>query len=407
MTTLTLKRYSLLLALVPVLALACIALLNYTIDPYRIFASEPSATYKNYAALHPNLRLHKAYQVNLQKPDTIILGTSKAIQGIPLDHSYFDGKSVYNLAAPLASMREIYHLLMHAQANKPLKDVVLVLDFLSFNVLARADGPAAGYVEARLKNLDNSQQYWQDYLAATVSADALKASIKVLTPSTSSSHRVLNGLGGRNNDEIASRLNDGGHRTNSQKIESFFVNSVLLAAPHRRFAMADQHDNSLVWFEKFVEAAMQYNIQATIVIGPSHTRYWELLNQGGLWAEFEQWKQQLATINAKSASKLSKEPVALWDFTLPNEITSEAFPAAGDSDTEMNYYYESVHFNQHTGGLLLDKISGQSVSDLPVNFGVILTPDALPGINLQLRSGLERFRLNSPETIDELLKALP
>lgn len=407
MKAVNLKRYPHLLALLPVGFLLCAAVFNYVVDPYRMFSSDHATLYSNYPALHPNLRLHKAYQVNLQKPDTIVLGTSKAIQGIPLDHAYFDGKSMYNLAAPLASMREIYQLFMHAQSNRPLEDVVFVMDFLSFNVKARVDGPAAGYVEARLKTPLNKNIYWPDYLAATVSADALKSSFNVIIPTSDPSHRVLNGRGGREHDEITSRLSDGGHRSNSQKIESFFVDSVLLAAPHRQFALANNQDNSLVWFEKLVTESLQSNIRTTLLVSPSHMRYWALLYQAGLWPQYEQWKKQLVVINEKVAEKLNKSPLPLWDFSLPNDITTERFPIAGDSDTRMKYYYEAVHFNQHTGAMLLDRISGQASAALPENFGVPLNKVSLPAILEASHTGVQAFRSQFPNTVEELLKALP
>lgn len=402
-----LKNYSIWLAAIPIVALIIVATLNYFVDPYRIFSSNKDALYSNYPALHPNLRLHKTYQVNLQKPDTIILGTSKAIQGVPLDHAQLKDKAVYNLAAPLASMREIYHLLLHAQANNPLQEVIFVVDFLSFNVLARTDGPAAGYVESRLKNPDDGSRYWPDYLAATVSADALNASVSVLRPDENPSHRVLNGVGGREDDEIASRLSDGGHRTNSQKIESFFVDSVLLAAPYRRFSTFDEQDDSLLWFERFVEEVQRLDIKTNIVIGPSHTRYWELLYQGGLWQQYEQWKIAMVDINQKIAQQNGKPELPLWDFSLPNSITSELFPAAGDSATKMQFYYEAVHFNQHTGGLMLDRVYDQTKNDLPANFGILLNKASVFQINSELAAGLNVFREQNAETVKELLLALP
>lgn len=402
-----LKNYSLFLCVIPVLVLIGIAVLNYFVDPYRLFSSDKNALYSEYPALHANLRLHKTYQVNRQKPDTIILGTSKAIQGVPLEHPYLADKAFYNLSAPLASMREIYQLLLHAQSNQPLKEVLFFVDFLSFNVLARADGPAAGFVESRLKQSDNSAPYWPDYLAATVSADALSASFAVLQPDAAPSHRVLNGLGGRENGEIASRLSDGGHRSNSQKIERFFVDSVLLAAPYREFATADEKDDSLLWFERFVDTAQQLNIKATLIVAPSHTRYWELLNQGGLWPQYEQWKTAMVSINRKVAQLHSKPELSFWDFTLPNAITNEVFPVAGDSDTQMQFYYEAIHFNQRTGGLILDRISGDAKADLPENFGVPLNIESLPGINAEVRRGLQQFRERHPQSVEELLLALP
>lgn len=330
-------------------------------------------------------------------------------------------------------------ILANVRENLSVGLSIFIIDFLSFNVLARADGPAAGYVEGRLKTLEDSSRYWPDYLAATVSADALTASMSVLRTSENPTHRVLNGRGGREDKEIDSRLSDGGHRTNSQKIERFFVDSVLLAAPHRRFAVSSEHDDSLLWFERLVDEVQRLGIKTTLVIGPSHTCYWELLHQGGLWSQYEQWKTALVSINQKIALAQKKPELPFWDFSLPNAITSEVFPQAEDSDTKMQYYYEAVHFNQRAGGLMLDRISGQfrnepsseisgallseSLGDessdltsalpdnaatvLPANFGVVLNENSLTRINAELSSGLKKFRTQYPETVQELLLSLP
>jgi len=152
---------------------------------------------------------------------------------------------------------------------------------------------------------------------------------------------------------------------------------------------------------------MKRNVRTTVLIGPSHTRYWELLHQAGLLPQYEQWKEKLVAINQKVATDLNKEPLVLWDFSLPNEITNERFPAAGDSATRMKYYYEAVHFNQHTGALMLDKMGGQPDKDLPENFGVQIHTASLPHIHSQLRMGLQQYRAGSPESVKELLTALP
>lgn len=403
------KKYPIVLIATPIIGLLSALMINFLTDPYQIFTSEKNAIYSQKPALHPNLRMHKAYQVKLQKPDTLIMGTSKAIQGFPLFHPSFYKKNLYNLAAPLSSMKENYHLLQHAQANKPIKEVILAIDFLSFNSLARSDGPAAGFVEARLDKPNKARSnYKQDYIAALGSWDALNESINSLVPSENSTHRILNGIGGREDNEITTRLSDGGHRSNSLSIEGFFINAVYLSAPYRKFEFENGLDNSFDWYEKYLDTVYSNNINAKLLIGPSHARLWELIHTAGLWPKFEHWKKRLVAINERLSKKHHKTAIELWDFTAVNRITAENFPKAGDVATRMKYYYESVHFSQRTGRLVLDKINAyQPLEDLPTNFGLRLTGESIDSTLLELRDGQREYRLKNPELIDELRGVIP
>lgn len=113
------------------------------------------------------------------------------------------------------------------------------------------------------------------------------------------------------------------------------------------------------------------------------------------------------SINELVGRNNGKPALPLWDFSIANDITNEVFPAAGDVETKMKYYYESIHFNQHTGSLVLDRIEGQVNEETPDDFGVPLTSKTLTNINTQLREGLELFRSQSPGIVEELNKALP
>ena len=277
------RRYALVSVILPVCLLALIVLFNRWADPYQIFSADRDGLYTDKPALYANIRLHKAYQVRLQSPDALILGSSKAIQGVPAEHPYFVGTRVYNLAAPLASMQELTLLLRHAQAVHPVKKLVLALDFLSFNTLARNDGPAAGFVPERLLGNTRSQALnWPDYLSSLGSSDALLASIGVQQLRTggnsnsndlqNDTHRIITGLGGRTDSEIRSRLTDGGHRSNTLKIEEFFTNTVYLPAPLREFRFTDVDAGSLYWYEQFIRELHEHDIQASLAISPSHAR---------------------------------------------------------------------------------------------------------------------------------------
>ncbi len=378
------RRYALLSVILPVLVLLAVALSNRVTDPYQIFSAHRDAIYNDKPALHPNIRMHKANQVKLQAPDTLILGTSKAIQGIPVDHAYFAGRRVYNLAVPLASMKELTLLLRHAQAVHPITDVVLSLDFLSFNSLARSDGPASGFVPDRLLGNERSQQhYWLDCQSALISADAIQASLAVnstrraikralatgaatnytkdapgrLGPVPAiGTHRILTGLGARTDAEVRSRLSDGGHRSNTLKIEEFFTSAVYLPAPLRQFQFATADEDSLYWYEQFIRTLHENNIRASLAISPSHARLDELIDAAGLWSQWETWKRSMLSINLELADEYAQTPYALFDFSIPGSITTEPFPETGNAEYRMKYFFESIQFNQHTDTLMLDRL---------------------------------------------------
>lgn len=405
------RQYALSVVIAPLLCLGAITVFNYHVDPYQIFSADRAAIYRNKPALHANMRMHKAYQVTIQKPDSLILGTSKAIQGIPTQHTFFNAKRVYNIAVPLASMKELSYLLRHAQANQRLQSVVLALDFLSFNTRARTDGPAAGFQPARLDGHSKSTRYhWLDYLSALTSSDALAASFESIKASRSESknrneHRVLTGLGGRQDTEIRSRLTDGGHRSNTVKIEEFFTNAVFLPAPHREFSFSTPSEDSFYWYEQFLRTVYQQNISAELLISPSHARLNELIYQAGLWPQFEQWKRRLLAINQIVAAQFGKDAIILWDFSMPGPITTEPFPDAGDTQTQMKYYYEAIHFNQHTGSLILDRLSSKrsDFTDKSVEpFGIKLEADNLEKILLTTSLRQADFRKRFPEYVSEL-----
>ncbi len=414
------QRYALAIVIAPLVALTTIAIANRVIDPYQIFSANRQAVFINKPALHANMRLHKAFQTRLQQPDMLILGSSKAIQGLPTQHALFGDGRVYNLAMPLASMQELTYLLRHANNITPTTQVVLALDFLSFNAMARRDGPAAGFVPARLAGHDTSRALpVTDYLAATISLDALLASkdawkvrgTQTTTENveTSPPYRVMTGLGGRLDAEVRSRLSDGGHRSNTLKIEEFFTNAVYLPAPHREFSFTSSERDSLYWFEQFLRTLHQNKVQSSLLISPSHARLNELIDAAGLWPLYEQWKQRMLALTTQVAKEFGQEPYALWDFSAPSDITTEPFPESGDSDYQMHYYYESIHFNQRTGALVLDRVlqgdnSSTSAEALTPVFGQVLTTENVDAVLMQNRKLQKSFSEQFPEYREELNK---
>ncbi len=193
----------------------------------------------------------------------------------------------------------------------------------------------------------------------------------------------------------------GGHRSNTLKIEEFFTSAVYLPAPLRQFQFATAEEDSLYWYEQFIRTLHENNIRASLAISPSHARLNELIDAAGLWLQWETWKRRMLSINLKLANEYGQAPFSLFDFSIPSSITTEPFPEAGDAEYRMKYYFESIHFNQHTGALMLDRLMSRTTTESQ-NFGKRLTADNLETTLLEIRDKQRRFRLQHPDYRAEL-----
>ena len=103
------------------------------IDPYG-FYKQPRIfnINKDKPAFEKNIRMTKAFAIKDQKPDGIILGSSKAEFGFDPKHKYLNNKNFYNLALPGPNIYELYRYLQHAHNIKKQKKVLLFL-FYMFN----------------------------------------------------------------------------------------------------------------------------------------------------------------------------------------------------------------------------------------------------------------------------------
>lgn len=400
------KLYLPSIVLLPLLVMSAIGAVNYWLDPYQIHSALQHEEYSAKPAIYKNMRMHKAYQIVKVKPEVLILGTSKAIQGYPLHHPFFEHGNTYNAGLTLASSEEMYHYFEHARAQGNLKKVLVALDFISFNVLTRSKGLAAGFDSGRLHTPGTRQSiYLDDYASSLFSVKAMAASMAVLNAGDQSDHEVLGWGGGRTDADIRQKLEDGGHRSNTERIEEFMLRNVLAPKPLQQFSFETAEKDAFKGYRKILEISHQENIETILVINPSHARHWELIRRTGLWSKLEQWKMQLVEINDSVARQAGNKSFPLWDFTAANKITTENFPPIEQALLPMRYYYEAVHFSQTTGSLVLDKISYlERPWIMPADFGILLDADSLKSQLLSLRQAQEIYSARFNNDTDRINK---
>lgn len=374
------QRYILTFAVTALIAGFAVGLVNVLIDPYGLFKIP---TFKGINKEKPvkfkQDLLIKAAEVVRKKPDIIYLGGSRAQWGLSPSHPALSGK-VYNLGLQGINMYEARRYFEHALVNQPkMKQVIIDLDESMFSefVENRPD-----YRESRLSKRHIALSDLRDIVFSLdtlgISKDTFAANYK--TPN---------------------RLSEEGMRVKPR----VFVNGALALDPHapaspeaakrfktglKRRMNADDADNRYAQFrlsseqlanlKMIVETAHQRGIDVKILISPEHaTLHYAVNTRFG--PELETWKRELSKI------------APVWDFSGYNSITTEPIT------NQMEYYLDSSHFSQKTGGLILNRILSYQPETVPQDFGVLVTPENVDSHLANLRTQRQSWERKNPDLV--------
>ncbi|MBN1161078.1 MAG: hypothetical protein JXA17_03930 [Dehalococcoidales bacterium] len=403
------KKYLIRLLIITLLLLVLIGGFNWLVDPYDIYYSPKIAGFN---ALKPEEITHtlmtKAYAVQQLKSEGIILGTSAAQWGIDPDHQGWSYQPVYNLGLPGANVYTMFRYLQHANDIQPLKQVVIGLDFDSFNIHHLA---MAADAEVRLSvsyegEKNSSLRRFDDIIATLFSLDALISSINTVTHQKGTLRIKDNGM-----YEIAEQdptnLN-GYHGINSYHgifsyEEGTYANDSSFHDDFR-FSNATTDIPPFTYYRQMLQFAYSNNIDLRLFISPSHARLWELFDNFGLLPDIEAWKRILVAINEEEARNYGSEPFPLWDFSGYNEFTIEAVPVAGDTETMMHWWIDPRHYNKELGDFILDRIFGYygPSHTMRTDFGVLLNSANIDSVLQKIREDRQYYRDTHPEDVAEI-----
>ena len=395
------RSYLLKLATLTSVLLAVAAGFNFIVDPYSFFdiikitgfnASKPQ--------FHNHLRMIKAHKVRSVKPDSIILGSSRADTGLDPEHPGW-GKTTsshYNLAMHSANIYEIYRYLQHAHESGSLKQVVIGIDFFMFSSNKQNE---IDFEESRLAGYGLLPWGWYtDIFRALFTYDALKASVNTLLhqgPNDSTDYGS-NGFPDDSNKWI--RIQEkGGHRQATQNSERDALTAMDGFTFFNMYIDGTDISPNMQVLSEMLDYCKKNKIDLKLFISPIHVRRLVLLHQIGMWIEFENWKMKLV----QTIEKIY--PAAqLWDFTGFSRITTEQFPVLGDARTQIKWYWESSHYKKQTGKLILDKILSNNIGyeKKLKDFGIQLSPINVAAHLQQQRQLLEQYINQFPEQVVEI-----
>ena len=361
--------------------LVFLAIFNWIVDPVGMFRIvEIQGFNKKKPEFYTHLRMTKAHAVRILKPDSIILGTSRAEYGLDPAHGALHShrESIpYNLALSSCRIFEALQYLKHAHAVNPLKQAIIGLDMFMFNdaVKNEQDFDESRLVQHSVWNI--SMGWLHDIVISLIS---YKATMKSLYTIQNQNRKdlILYRIDGMRDDRYAwPRIQSkGGHR--KVDLDTFRVKNPL--SKETKGEKPFKMNNSIEYFRKLVHFCRINDVRLHLFISPVHARFLERQLKNGRYRQMEQWKREIVHAATFENSKdADKGIVHLWDFSGYNSITTEPFPRLGDTRTQMKWFWESTHYKKETGNLIMDRMFGMENPKrrVPEDFGIKLNLDIM------------------------------
>ena len=401
--------------LVSALILALVASFNAIIDPLAMNLVITIPGVNDYKpAAYDRMLLLKAYELRRVKPDSIILGSSRAHIGFRPGNAAWSrtAKTRYNLAFDSAKPKDMYYFLLHAQAVHPLKLVILCLDeyhpvddsddYPDFdeNILMRGNS-FADRVKIILTDLK-----------ILTSFDTLKCSFLTLSfqhppmsPWFSSDGQRLGEPFFRRADGDLNRLTPRGY---FDKYERETIKSKI-EAKESKTGQKDPRDilrpeerklKAAVYIRKIVDFCRAHDIDLKILFTPAHVHELELID----WNLLEKGKREMVKIISEDATRHPDKPaIPLFDFSGYSAITTEPLPPIG-SRQELQYYWDHSHFKTQVGDFVLNRIlnADDPKNEAPADFGIDLNENNIDSVLDKLRADRIVYQRQHPQDIQRL-----
>jgi hypothetical protein len=422
----------------PLIALATatvVALLvggfNLVVGPFGTFRlAEISGVNAAKPEIATRVRLAKAYDVRRLRPTAIVLGTSRSHLALRMNHPGWGvpAGARYNLAFDGATPHEMFAYLQHAEAVTPLRQVVLGLDtwhltggvvygergLLRLERLPDVVGPD---FDPRLlyrphDKLSAIRVRLAD-LRLLLSWDTAAASVRTLLAQGDAEPSWLAADGQRLGELFFRRTGEMFHDASPEAyfraIDRQEIGFKTEPPPrgHPRSSPRDaagQELTKLGYIAKIVAFCRDEDIDLRIFITPAHAHQLEIGAEIGETPAVEAGKHRLVAILAEDAARHpGASPFPLIDFSGYSAITTEPVPPSG-SRAEMANYWDSSHFKEHIGDLVLDRLFGVSEAQHPVpdDFGVALTTDSIESALATIRRDARRYRIEHPADVAEI-----
>lgn len=337
-----------------------LTLFNFVADPNGVFGIVSIKGFNKYKTNSISDRITKFYYARRFKPDSLILGTSRAAFISPFDMGRYTRDRVFNLAIYASTPYEHYLHLRYMTEICTIKHMILGLDFISFGSEVRTE---THFKEKRLERT----VYLEDYFDSLFTLAAVRSSYNTVRDNIVKKDIIQDDETGfkfwkrtegeRDKARFAKR---------SRKVIKYFAKHEYPAAKERREAIW----KNLHYLGMIVALAREKNIEYKLYVSPTYGELFDLIYAVHVGDLYEDWKRGLAEISD------------FYDFTGHNEIT----------DTK-RWWGDPSHIVTDGGKLILARIYHDTGVSIPDGFGVLVTKQNVENHIRSLRHSVKEIDL--------------
>jgi hypothetical protein len=407
------RRFLMAAAAATLAILATVGAFNGIVDPLGALrlVDKPGFNHSK-PGLYTRVRVAKAYDVRRIAPRAIILGTSRSHLGLRPSHDgwYPTASPRYNLAFDGATTKEMYLFLRHADSVAPLEQVVLGID--TYHLSSAPASTRPGFIEDAL--LTDSGPLARLRVALTdlrllVSMDTLLLSIETLRGQWHPEPEWFAPDGQRLGEVFFRRPGEVFHDQSPREYFLAYDRRELgyqmgaskpggAKLPYAKAPPAPT-DTSFDYLRRIIEYCRDHRIDLRIFTTPTHARNLEISAATGAWPFIEAGKRKLVALLAEdAAAHPGEKPFPLYDFVDYSSITTESLPAPGGKE-EMANFWDSSHFKEGVGDLVLDRLLGTNLPSRPIpqDFGVRLETGNVEAHLTAVRQHQAEYRASHPD----------
>jgi hypothetical protein len=337
-----------------------LVLFNFVVDPNGVFDIVSIKGFNQYKTSSISDRITKFYYARRFKPDSLIIGTSRAAFISPFDMGKYTKDKVYNFATYGSNPYEHYLYLRYMTEFCTIKHMILGLDFTSFISEVRAE---TYFEEKRFERTI----YLKDYFDSLFTNAAIKSSYDTVKDNIVKKDIIQNDENGFKFWKKTEGAKDKAKfAKRSKRVIKHFGKNLYPSANERRETI----QKNLHYLGLIIALARGKNIEYKLFVSPIYGELFDLIYAVHIGDLYEDWKRRLAELSN------------FYDFTGHNEIT----------DSNM-WWGDPSHIVTDGGKLIVARIYHDTDVPIPDGFGVLVTKQNVENHIKSLRHSVKAIDL--------------
>lgn len=356
-----------------------VGIVNYQVDPYLMHQWDTPQVRQLQPGREKLSAWGKTYALARFKPAIVYVGNSRTELGLSARSALFAGKKVFNGALSGGSLGDAIAMVGHASTVSRLETVIWGIDAPSF------------YVEIGNTDFDRALVATDRFYLARRGLIDLKRALT--TDMTMDSMRLLRGTAAKSCQSSLALQGQRDAVCMRERIDGRGGTAAAIVPKLRDYIRGTGPTaDAMPALDRSLDGLCKSGSQVRLYINPTHAMTAAALYGAGKWPAMEVWQAALAGLVERH--RRSGCDARVFDFSGFNSITTEAIPQASHN-AGMAYFWEASHYRENVGAMILSRMFG-GTGDVPGDFGVELTPAALPAYQAAQRDGRERYHAEHP-----------